>query len=372
MLTPKKAAKRWPSWTASARLSSDSWLGSMSSTTPCSEPATGGAPLLRGAKAAVISPRKVACAPSSRPQKALTSSSGIVASSTCGVAVLRGDRHLDVVRRGAARAKHVTAEGEPSDSAFGEAGARDFQLVSPTDLAGRQLRQLQQPGAASWETSTRARGPSERRAMPSLWLVYRLALGMGENLGGVAGACFSSVAARSRPMDQHDLLIKIRETHTELSWLQPFRDLGLIPNPAASEVALKRAEKRLEHKLPPSYRAFLALHDGWPRFFDGASLLGTATLGHRKYEDLARAAFEAAETPLPELGPPTSPARAQLDSVRRRPRRHDAVRIQPGRRASRRRVRSHRLGERAGHASAELLRVPGVDSRAGRARPAPT
>ena len=113
-------------------------------------------------------------------------------------------------------------------------------------------------------------------------------------------------------MDQHDLLIKIRETHTELSWLQPFRDLGLIPNPAASEVALKRAEKRLKHQLPPSYRAFLSVHDGWPRFFDGASLLGTATLGHRKYEDLARAAFEAAETPLPELGPPRRPRARSL------------------------------------------------------------
>ncbi len=108
-------------------------------------------------------------------------------------------------------------------------------------------------------------------------------------------------------MDQHDTLIRIREKHTQISWLQPFRDLGLIPNPAASEVAIKRAEKRLKHKLPPSYRAFLELHDGWPRFFDGASLLGTASLGHRKYEDLARAAFEAAETPLPDLGPPRRP-----------------------------------------------------------------
>lgn len=113
-------------------------------------------------------------------------------------------------------------------------------------------------------------------------------------------------------MDLHDLLIKIRETHTEISWLQPFRDLGLIPNPAASEVALERAEQRLKHKLPPSYRAFLSLHDGWPRFFDGASLLGTANLGHRKYEDLARAAFEAAETPLPELGPPRRPRARSL------------------------------------------------------------
>jgi len=113
-------------------------------------------------------------------------------------------------------------------------------------------------------------------------------------------------------MDLHDVLIKIREIHTEISWLQPFRDLGLIPNPAASEVALKRAEKRLKYALPPSYRAFLALHDGWPRFFDGASLLGTANLGHRKYEDLARAAFEAAETPLPELGPPRRPRARNL------------------------------------------------------------
>lgn len=108
-------------------------------------------------------------------------------------------------------------------------------------------------------------------------------------------------------MDQHDLLIRIRETHTEISWLQPFRDLGLMPNPAASEVAVAKVEERLGRRLPPSYRAFLLRHDGWPRFFDGASLLGTANLGLRQYEDLARAAFEAAETPVPDLGPPTRP-----------------------------------------------------------------
>jgi hypothetical protein len=113
-------------------------------------------------------------------------------------------------------------------------------------------------------------------------------------------------------MDQHDLLIKIRELHTEISWLQPFRDLGLIPNPAASAMAIERAEERMGLPLPPSYRAFLARHDGWPRFFDGASLLGTANIGHRQYEDLARAAFEAAETPVPDLGPPTRPRARSL------------------------------------------------------------
>jgi hypothetical protein len=114
-------------------------------------------------------------------------------------------------------------------------------------------------------------------------------------------------------MDQHDLLITIRELHTQISWLQPYRDLGLIPNPAASQGAIEKAEARLGRPLPPSYRAFLERHDGWPRFFDGASLLGTANLGLRKYEDLARAAFEAAETPIPDLGPPTRPrARALI------------------------------------------------------------
>jgi hypothetical protein len=112
-------------------------------------------------------------------------------------------------------------------------------------------------------------------------------------------------------MDQQDLLIRIRELHTEISWLQPYRDLGLIPNPAASEVAIARAQKRIGRRLPPSYRAFLELHDGWPRFFDGASLLGTANLGRRKYDELARAAFEAAETPVP-LGPPRRPRASTL------------------------------------------------------------
>ncbi len=113
-------------------------------------------------------------------------------------------------------------------------------------------------------------------------------------------------------MDQHDRLIRIRETHTQIVWLQPFRDLGLIPNPAASGLAIETAEERLGRPLPPSYRAFLKRHDGWPRFFDGASLLGTANLGLRQYEDLARAAFEAAETPVPDLGPPTRPRSRQL------------------------------------------------------------
>jgi hypothetical protein len=47
----------------------------------------------------------------------------------------------------------------------------------------------------------------------------------------------------------------------------------------------------------------LAQHDGWPRFYEGATLLGTANLGRRLYEELARAAWESTESSVPDLGP---------------------------------------------------------------------
>lgn len=101
-----------------------------------------------------------------------------------------------------------------------------------------------------------------------------------------------------------ELVTRLREVQTEVQRLAPFRDIGLVPNPGASEEAIAAAEKRLGFSLPPSYREFLRHHDGWPRFFDGATLLGTEALGARRYDDLCRAAFEAAETPVPDVGPP--------------------------------------------------------------------
>ncbi|HEY2410224.1 MAG TPA: SMI1/KNR4 family protein [Polyangiaceae bacterium] len=102
-----------------------------------------------------------------------------------------------------------------------------------------------------------------------------------------------------------NLISSIRTVHTDLLRAAPHRDLGLVPNPAASERAITAVEGRIAIPLPPSYRAFLLEHDGWPRFFEGATLLGTANLGKRMYADLARAAFDAAETPVPHLGPPS-------------------------------------------------------------------
>ena len=108
------------------------------------------------------------------------------------------------------------------------------------------------------------------------------------------------------------LLTRIKELQTEILRLAPYRDIGLVPNPGASPGAIAAVEERISHRLPPSYREFLALHDGWPRFFEGATLLGTANLGKRMYDDMARAAFEAAETPVPYLAPPSRAQRAPI------------------------------------------------------------
>lgn len=102
-----------------------------------------------------------------------------------------------------------------------------------------------------------------------------------------------------------ELVARLRSVQTEILRLRPYRDIGLVPNPGASESAIDSVETRVGVPLPPSYRAFLRAHDGWPRCFDGASLLGSACLGNRRYDEFARAAFAAAETPEPELGPPT-------------------------------------------------------------------
>ncbi|MGC4090291.1 MAG: SMI1/KNR4 family protein [Polyangiaceae bacterium] len=113
--------------------------------------------------------------------------------------------------------------------------------------------------------------------------------------------------------DLSQLVERLRNVQTEVLRLAPFRDIGLVPNPSASPQAIAAAEERLGLPLPPSYRAFLAKHDGWPRCFDGASLLGTACLGNRTYAEFAQAAFAAAETPEPRLGPPAR--RQQFTSI---------------------------------------------------------
>jgi hypothetical protein len=104
----------------------------------------------------------------------------------------------------------------------------------------------------------------------------------------------------------------IRHVQTEIMRTAPWRDAGLVPNPRASARAIASAEKRIGRPLPPAYREFLAEHDGWPRFFEGATLFGTANLGLRLYDQAIRAAFEAAETPVPDVGPPSRAAERRV------------------------------------------------------------
>jgi hypothetical protein len=106
-------------------------------------------------------------------------------------------------------------------------------------------------------------------------------------------------------MEWRQRLASIRELELRILRTEPFRDFGLVPNPSATESAIAAAEARIGRALPPSYREFLAQHDGWTRFYEGASLLGTASLGLPLYGELTRSIFASAETPVPDLAPPS-------------------------------------------------------------------
>jgi hypothetical protein len=108
-------------------------------------------------------------------------------------------------------------------------------------------------------------------------------------------------------MNWQDTIQQIRRLKLELATLDPDVGPAVAPHEGAALRAVSIAERRLRRKLPPSYRAFLHEHDGWPLFFQGASLLGTREIVQPKYADLTRAVFESYETPIPELGPPARP-----------------------------------------------------------------
>jgi hypothetical protein len=61
-----------------------------------------------------------------------------------------------------------------------------------------------------------------------------------------------------------------------------------MPPPGAAPSAIDAAERRLGFAIPPSYRAFLEVHDGWPGFFHGASLLSAQQLARGTYVNVAR------------------------------------------------------------------------------------
>jgi hypothetical protein len=104
-----------------------------------------------------------------------------------------------------------------------------------------------------------------------------------------------------------ETIARIRQVKMELASVNPTVGPVVAPPPGATLRAISVVERRIRRRLPPSYRAFLHEHDGWPLFFEGASLLGTRELSKPGYAELTRAAFAAYETPIPEVGPPSRP-----------------------------------------------------------------
>jgi hypothetical protein len=104
-----------------------------------------------------------------------------------------------------------------------------------------------------------------------------------------------------------ETIAQIRQVKMELSRVSPGMGPAIAPLPGATLRTISTVERRLRRRLPPSYRAFLHEHDGWPLFFEGASLLGTRELSRPGYAELTRAAFAAYETPIPEVGPRSRP-----------------------------------------------------------------
>jgi hypothetical protein len=102
-------------------------------------------------------------------------------------------------------------------------------------------------------------------------------------------------------------IAKIRDVKAELASLDPAMGPAIAPPPGAGLRTIAVVERRIRHPLPPSYRAFLHVHDGWPLFFHEASLLGTRDLSKPGPFHQTRAAFAAYETPIPEIGPPSRP-----------------------------------------------------------------
>ncbi len=89
-------------------------------------------------------------------------------------------------------------------------------------------------------------------------------------------------------MRWHLLLAEIRAQKLALARLDPRAGMPVLPPAGAAPHAIAAVERRLGRPLPPSYRALLALHDGLPAFYQGASLLGARPLARGTYLELAR------------------------------------------------------------------------------------
>lgn len=94
-----------------------------------------------------------------------------------------------------------------------------------------------------------------------------------------------------------DALTQIRAKKLALARIDPHGGMPVSPPRGASASSVALVERRIGRALPPSYRAFLAQHDGFPLLFNAVSLLGANALARGTYVDLARLVLEECETP---------------------------------------------------------------------------
>ena len=83
-----------------------------------------------------------------------------------------------------------------------------------------------------------------------------------------------------------DLVAKLQR----VSRLQDYDDIDPRPNPPASPRTIDEYEKRIGLKLPPSYRAFLELYNGydWLAFSGPLLSIEEVSPGGRYYQDIVR------------------------------------------------------------------------------------
>ncbi|AKT41716.1 SMI1/KNR4 family protein [Chondromyces crocatus] len=96
-------------------------------------------------------------------------------------------------------------------------------------------------------------------------------------------------------MDLLDAIRRIRALRLELARRDPRRGMPVAPPEGAAEEAIACAERRMGMRLPPSYRALLSMHDGWPQIFAGAGLLGSRPLTRGAYLGVAQMMLEENE-----------------------------------------------------------------------------
>ena len=71
-----------------------------------------------------------------------------------------------------------------------------------------------------------------------------------------------------------ETIFRTREKLARLSKVHTLTE----PGGPASEAAIRKVEAELGRPLPPDYRTFLSLHDGWPGFVGDNDILSTSQL----------------------------------------------------------------------------------------------